>query len=105
MEYTYLLTSQLDSQRLYYEERIAAAADKAAKAGKAVDQANAQVVLLEKRLEDARQQIQRLTAEKDGLVHSLAEVVKGKERTEAKCVKLSETARNWQKELKEEEEA
>ena len=31
MEYTYLLTSQLESQRVYYEERIDAAADKAAK--------------------------------------------------------------------------
>src|SRR5579859_4722747 len=34
MEYTYLLTTQLESQRVYYEERIAAAADKASKAGK-----------------------------------------------------------------------
>lgn len=102
MEYTYLLTSQLDSQRVYYEERIAAAADKAAKAGKAVDQANTHIAQLEKRLEEYHLQVQRLTSEKDGLVHSLAEMVKGKERAEVKCAKLGETARNWQKELKEE---
>jgi BRCA1-associated protein len=102
MEYTYLLTSQLDSQRLYYEDQVAAAADKAAKAHKAVDQANAQILVLERRLEEARRQIERLTTEKDGLVRSLAEMVKGKERAEAKCLKLAETARNWQKDLKEE---
>ena len=36
MEYTYLLTSQLESQRVYYEERIDAAADKAANEAKKI---------------------------------------------------------------------
>ena len=102
MEYTYLLTSQLESQRVYYEERIDAAADKAAKAAKAVDQANSQISLLEKKLEEYALQIRKMNLETDRLVHSLEENTKLKDRTEAKCVKLNETARNLQKELKEE---
>jgi BRCA1-associated protein len=102
MEYTYLLTTQLDSQRVYYEERIAAAADKAAKAGKAVDQANAQISSLEKQLEGFSHQLRQLSLEKDQIVGALAESIKTKERTEAKCVKLGDTARQLQKELKEE---
>jgi BRCA1-associated protein len=102
MEYTYLLTTQLESQRVYYEERITAAADKAAEASKAADQANSQISHLEKQLEQATLQLRKLQAEKENLVHSLAENIKAKDRTEAKCVKLTETARNWQKDLKEE---
>jgi BRCA1-associated protein len=102
MEYTYLLTTQLDSQRIYYEERIAAAADKAAKAAKAVDQATTQIHTMQNLIESSTSQLQTLQAEKDALIKTLAETVKAKERTETKCVKLGDTARNWQKELKEE---
>ena len=102
MEYTYLLTTQLDSQRVYYEERIAAAADKAAKAAKLVDHANSQISNMEKKLEELNQQVRKLSMERDHLVHSLADGIKAKERTEAKCIKLGETARNCQRELKEE---
>jgi len=102
MEYTYLLTTQLDSQRVYYEERIAAAADKAAKAAKAVDQATAQIHTMKNLIESSTYQLQTLQAEKDALIKTLAETVKTKERAETKCVKLGDTARNWQKELKEE---
>ena len=102
MEYTYLLTSQLDSQREYFEERIAAAADKAAKAGKAVEQANAQITLLEKRLEEYTQQLRKLGLEKETLIHSVVESEKARERVDAKCAKIGDTARILQKELKEE---
>lgn len=102
MEYTYLLTSQLESQRVYYEERIDAAADKAAKASKAVDQANSQISVLEKKLEEYCLQIQKMDMERNRVSHSLEENIKLRDRTEAKCVKLNETARNLQKELKEE---
>ena len=102
MEYTYLLTTQLDSQRVYYEERIAAAADKAAKAAKAVDQATTQIHTMQTFIESSTSQLQTLQAEKDALIKTLAETVKAKERVETKCVKLGDTARNWQKELKEE---
>jgi BRCA1-associated protein len=102
MEYTYLLTSQLESQRVYYEERVDAAADKAAEANKAVDQANSQISLLEKKLEEYTLQIRKMDLERDRLTHSLEENIRLKDRTEAKCAKLNETARNLQKELKEE---
>ena len=102
MEYTYLLTTQLESQRVYYEEMIAAAADKAAEMGKAVDIAHSQIQGLERRLEEYSQQLRKLQLEREKLNYSLAETVKAKERTDNKCVKLGETARAWQKELKDE---
>jgi BRCA1-associated protein len=102
MEYTYLLTSQLDSQRVYYEEMIAAAADKATNAGKALDKAEKQISSLEKRLEDYDQYIRKLTLERNELAKSLTESNKLRDRNETKCVKLADTARNWQNELKEE---
>ena len=102
MEYTYLLTTQLDSQRVYYEEKIAAAADKAVQAGKAVEQANGRISQLEKRLEEYGQQVRKLKLDNEQLTEILAETTKTKDRTETKYTKLKETARNWQKELKEE---
>jgi BRCA1-associated protein len=102
MEYTYLLTTQLESQRVYYEEMIAAAADKAAEAGDAVNLANAQIEVLERRLEEFSQELRKLRLEREKLNHSLSETVKARDRTENKCVKLGETARAWQKELKDE---
>ncbi|KAK0628950.1 hypothetical protein B0T17DRAFT_486890 [Bombardia bombarda] len=42
LEYTHLLTSQLESQRIYFEEMVSKAADKAAKAAAAAEQASAQ---------------------------------------------------------------
>jgi len=102
MEYTYLLTTQLDSQRVYYEERIAAAADKAAKASKAADQATAQLHAMEALVADYTSKLQALQSEKETLVKTLGETVKAKERVETKCVKMADTARTWQKELKEE---
>jgi len=41
-EYTHLLTSQLESQRIYFEEMVSKAADKAAKAAKAAEEVTAQ---------------------------------------------------------------
>lgn len=42
MEYTHLLTSQLESQRVYFEEIVSKAADKAAKAAASAEAASAQ---------------------------------------------------------------
>ncbi len=42
LEYTHLLTSQLESQRVYFEEMVNKAADKAAKAAAAAEAASAQ---------------------------------------------------------------
>jgi len=41
LEYTYLLTSQLDSQRMYFEEQVERAVDKASKASAAAERAGA----------------------------------------------------------------
>ncbi|KAJ9635144.1 hypothetical protein H2199_008630 [Coniosporium tulheliwenetii] len=43
VEYTYLLTSQLDSQRLYFEEQLERAVDKASKASSVAEEASAQM--------------------------------------------------------------
>ena len=40
MEYAYLLTSQLESQRAYFEEQLAKATDKSAKAAAAAEEAS-----------------------------------------------------------------
>jgi len=50
-EYTQLLTSQLESQRVYFEEVLARAADKAADASKRAEQAAEQVARAQERLE------------------------------------------------------
>jgi len=102
MEYTYLLTSQLDSQRVYYEEMIAAAADKASTALKSMDVANAHIERLEARLRDCLEEVRRLKGEGTELKARLSEETKAHERAELKLTKLGETARTWQKELKEE---
>lgn len=46
MEYAYLLTSQLESQRLYFEEQVERAVDKAAKAAASADEAQRTVASL-----------------------------------------------------------
>jgi BRCA1-associated protein len=50
-EYAYLLTSQLDSQRLYFEEQLERAVDKASKAVAAADQASAAADSLARKLD------------------------------------------------------
>ncbi|KAF1817539.1 zf-UBP-domain-containing protein [Eremomyces bilateralis CBS 781.70] len=50
LEYTYLLTSQLDSQRLYFEEQLERAVDKASKAAAAAEKADAAVQSLSEKL-------------------------------------------------------
>jgi BRCA1-associated protein len=69
-EYTYLLTSQLDSQRLYYEEQLERAVDKASKAAAAAEQAHStlqslmtKLDILQKGQEEARAQIKVLEKE------------------------------------------
>jgi len=102
MEYTYLLTSQLDSQRVYYEEMIAAAADKASTALKSVDVANTHIERLQARLRDCLEEVRRLKGEGTELKARLSDETKAHERARLKLTKLGETARTWQKELKEE---
>jgi BRCA1-associated protein len=73
MEYTHLLTSQLESQRLYYEEKLERAADKASKASKdaaaaaeAAERAVASLSSLQLAVDDAtRNVIPSLEKERD----------------------------------------
>jgi len=71
-EYAYLLTSQLDSQRLYFEEQLERAVDKARKASSAADKCNVQVETLTNKLEilssthdDAMKEMESLSKEMD----------------------------------------
>lgn len=54
MEYAFLLTSQLDSQRLYFEEQVERAVDKAAKASVAAEEAAATASALALQLRDVQ---------------------------------------------------
>lgn len=96
MEYTYLLTSQLDSQRLYFEGKVAQAADKASEAAHAAENAVAESRELMKELKELRLKYNEVTRE----LLPLAE--RGKERAERKAEKFGEMARRMEKEWKEE---
>lgn len=96
MEYTYLLTSQLDSQRLYFEEKVAQAADKASEAAHAAEKAVAESRELMKELKELKLKHTEVTQE----LLPLAE--RGKERAERKAEKFGEMARRMEKEWKEE---
>lgn len=96
MEYTYLLTSQLDSQRLYFEEKVAQAADKASRASQAAEKAAADAARLLREVEEMRER----NRQRDDEVAVLA---KEKVRAETKAQKTSELARRFEKEWKEEQ--
>lgn len=56
MQYTRLLSSQLDSQRVYYEQMLTSAVDNAASANERVGQIETKLVELEKKLDVAQKQ-------------------------------------------------
>lgn len=98
MEYTHLLTSQLESQRLYFEEMVNKAADKAAKASAAAESASKQAAEAMSQLAALREEHRVL---KDKTVPSLEkELAKEKNR----AAKSAELARNLSKALQEEKE-
>lgn len=96
LEYTHLLTSQLESQRTYFEEKVERAADKASEASaaalsatEAASKASAQLVQLQKAYDDlARDAVPALEREKS--------------RIERKAEKFETMARKMEKELREE---
>lgn len=96
LEYTHLLTSQLESQRIYFEEMVNKAADKAAKAAAAAETASAQA-------RDAMGQLLVLKAEHKELKE---EVIPSLERDLArectKATKSTDLARSLGKSLQEE---
>lgn len=96
MEYTYLLTSQLDSQRLYFEEKVAKAADKASSATASAEKAAAEAAAASASLKSIEEKYSHLSLE---IVPGLE---KTKERAEVKAQKLGEMARRMEREWKEE---
>jgi len=98
LEYTHLLTSQLESQRLYFEDMVNKLADKAAKATAAAESASTQAGEALNQLTTLREEHRVL---KEETVPSLErELVR--ERTRA--AKSTELARTMSKALQEEKE-
>jgi len=96
MEYTYLLTSQLDSQRMYFEEQVLAAADKAAIAAQRAEEAAQQ-------LSTAMEDVKSLRSKLDTLsVETMPVLERSKERAEKKAEKAAEMVRKLDKDWREE---
>ncbi|KAL2255382.1 hypothetical protein VTK26DRAFT_3475 [Humicola hyalothermophila] len=98
MEYTHLLTSQLESQRLYFEEMVSKAADKAAKASAAAESASAQAGEALRQLEALREEHRALKEETvPALERDLA-------REKMRAAKSADLARSLGRALQEEKE-
>jgi len=98
MEYTHLLTSQLESQRIYFEEMVNKAADKAAKAAAMAESASLEAGKAIRELADLREEHRVL---KNETVPSLEKEI-ARERNRAN--KSTELARSLGKSLQEEKE-
>ncbi|KIW65337.1 hypothetical protein PV04_07606 [Phialophora macrospora] len=97
LEYTHLLTSQLESQRTYFEEVVERAVDKAAVATKKAERA-----IEESRL--ATERLQALESEHDFVAKGLVpELEKEKARLEKRSTKFEEMARTMSQKLQEEQ--
>ncbi|KAK0742368.1 hypothetical protein B0T21DRAFT_328116 [Apiosordaria backusii] len=98
LEYTHLLTSQLESQRVYFEEMVNKAADKAAKAAAAAESASNQAQAALKELAELREEHRIM---KEETVPSLE---KDLAREKARGQKSTELARSLSKALQEEKQ-
>lgn len=87
MEYTNLLASQLESQRMYYVDLLKKAADKAASASTIAETASADQVVME-------EQIQQLMTEQDRLMQQNELLQKERDRLKVRVEKTGELARN-----------
>jgi BRCA1-associated protein len=96
IEYSYLLTSQLDSQRSYYEEHTQELKSQVNDLKLTVDRLS--LDLQSDRNSAAAREKERLREEEA----KIAEVVKDKTKAEQRVQKVSEIARKLDKELKEE---
>ncbi|EAQ85094.1 hypothetical protein CHGG_09108 [Chaetomium globosum CBS 148.51] len=98
MEYTHLLTSQLESQRVYFEEMVNKAADKAAKASAAAESASSQAAEALKQLSVLRDEHRVLKNE------TVPALEKELAKEKARATKSAELARSLSKALQEEKE-
>lgn len=97
VEYTHLLTSQLDSQRLYFEEQVERAVDKAAKATSAAEQAAENAVKAASRLDALQESNHRITSD------TLPSMERDKDRSEKRAERFETMARKMEKEWREKE--
>lgn len=95
-EYAYLLTSQLESQRAYFEEQVERAVDKAAKAVAAADDALKATALLTGKLED-------LTTRYADAQAAIASLEKENKKLATKASTTADLARSLTKQIKEEQ--
>ncbi|KAF2690178.1 zf-UBP-domain-containing protein [Lentithecium fluviatile CBS 122367] len=96
MEYAYLLTSQLESQRAYFEEQVERAVDKAAKAASTADEASRSVALM-------TQQFDKLQSQYTEARTTIAALEKEAARNAAKASSATDLARKLTKQFKEEQ--
>ncbi|KAF7133611.1 hypothetical protein CNMCM5793_004740 [Aspergillus hiratsukae] len=96
VEYTHLLTSQLESQRAYFEEIVERAADKAS-------QATAAASMAQETAEKATASLRALQAQYDKLVEeTLLGLERDKTRAEKRAEKFEAMTRKMEKEWREE---
>ncbi|GLB41727.1 putative BRCA1-associated protein 2 [Lyophyllum shimeji] len=96
IEYSYLLTSQLDSQRSYYEEQTSELKNQVAELKGLVERLSRE---FEMERANVKGEAQRRQSEEE---LRLAEVLRDKTKAEARAEKATELARKLDKELKEE---
>ncbi|KAI1141580.1 hypothetical protein F5Y05DRAFT_373139 [Hypoxylon sp. FL0543] len=96
MEYTHLLSSQLESQRVYFEEMLSKAADKAAKASAAAETAATQASQALEELKSLREEQRQLRTE------TIPSLERDLERERSRATKSTDLARGLGKSLQEE---
>ncbi|CAK7273565.1 hypothetical protein SEPCBS57363_005715 [Sporothrix epigloea] len=96
LEYTHLLTSQLENQRVYFEEMVNKAADKASKAAAAAESASVQTA-------EAMRELQALRAAHNTLAEvTVPSLERDVEREKRRADKAAELARGLGKSLQDE---
>lgn len=96
MEYTHLITSQLDSQRAYYEEMLKKAVDKAAKASAIAESSSSQATTAMEKLSELDDKLKTLSKD------TLPQLERDLERERSKASRGETLARNLGKSLQEE---
>ncbi|PKY02666.1 RING and UBP finger domain protein [Aspergillus campestris IBT 28561] len=96
VEYTHLLTSQLESQRAYFEEVVQRAVDKASQASVAASTAQDAATTATKTLQTLQAQYDKLASE------TLPALERDKSRAEKRAEKFEAMARKMEKEWREE---
>ena len=96
LEYTHLLTSQLESQRLYFEEKVERAADKASQAASAAAKATESA-------SEALAQLKELQVAYENIVKDIVPTLeRDRDRAVRKAEKFEGMARKLEKEWREE---